>query len=382
MDARHMDTRTLHQVLSHIAATAALAPSSHNCQPWAVQCLARTAFEALSPPADETAGDWTHALVVGIDRRRALSALPALAREMHLSVGGFASLLLNLLRLSGFGVQTQWLPEGWRDGTPHEPVLALLLTLPGTATTGSHPLWQWIAQRHTARGPYLRGPLRPPDEQCLPHRLADGDAALHWRYVHQGDALDALGGFYRRHAAQDFRHGAAWHETYRHLDFSARARNASGTGMNIQSLLGPLPAWQRRLHQLAWHPLAMRLAGPLGLHRRVGREVESLVRSSPAIAYLCADRHAPDARRLHLLAGERITELWLGATREGQSMHPLSVALQHPQIEQALRALLVCEHPVLFIARLGTPATRSVPAYRYRRAPEAFCAFEPHPADS
>jgi hypothetical protein len=146
--------------------------------------------------------------------------------------------------------------------------------------------------------------------------------------------------------------------------------------MNIQSLFGPLPAWQRRLYQLVLHPLAMRLAGPLGMYSRVGRDFESLVQSSSAIAYLCASRDTADERRLHLLAGERITGLWLGATRDGQAVHPLSVALQHPHLEQELRTLLGCRQPVLFIARIGTPATGSAPVYRYRRAPESFCSFD------
>jgi hypothetical protein len=79
---------------------------------------------------------------------------------------------------------------------------------------------------------------------------------------------------------------------------------------------------------------------------------------------------------MHLLAGERVTELWLSATRDGQAMHPLSVALQHPEIETRLRTLLGCSSPVLFIARIGRPAAHDLPAPRYRRAPQAFCSLE------
>ncbi|CAG1018070.1 4-hydroxy-2,2'-bipyrrole-5-methanol dehydrogenase [Burkholderiaceae bacterium] len=381
-----MDAHQLGNVLSRVAATAALAPSSHNCQPWRLVGLARAEFEAEMRLPAPAGGGWSHALLVGIDRRRALSALPSLEREMRISVGGFASLLLNLLRLAGFSVQSQFIDSGWQAATPagrmrldgSEAVLALYLGAPPAGVQPmAHPLAQWIAQRHTVRGPFLRCGGPPAGTRCLPHRLADDDG-LAWRHVPHGELFDKLCTFYRRCAPEDFRHGAAWRETYRHLDFSAEPPHAGGTGMNIQSLFGPLPAWRRRLYQLMLHPTGMRVAGPLGLHRRIGRDFEELVRSSGAIVYLCAkhdDHDGDDERRSHLLAGERITELWLGATRDGQALHPLSVALQHPHIESRLRSLLGCSRPILFIARVGTPAAPA-PAYHRRRAPEDFCSFD------
>ncbi|MDT8997735.1 hypothetical protein RQP53_00435 [Paucibacter sp. APW11] len=375
-----MDQQGLQQLLRSIIATAALAPSSHNCQPWSVRCLDREQYEAIAPDLPPS-GEWTLALLLGIDRRRALAALPALEREMRISVGGFASLLLNLLRLTGFGVRLQWLPKGWQCRQEQEPLLALLLEVPAQPTTSQHPLWQWIARRHTVRGPFLpaaRSAPLPADQACLPYHLAcSADAAtLHWHFVQGGELLERLAGFYRIHAAEDFRHGAAWRETYRHLDFSAATGPRPRSGIHIDRLFGALPDWQRRLYQFALHPTVMRLAGPLGLHRRVGRDFESLVRQSAAIAYLCAEPGIGDERRQQLLAGERITELWLRVTRDGQSLHPLSVALQHPRIEQQLRQLLGCDTAVLFIARVGSPAAPASPPPRYRRAPDSYCSFE------
>lgn len=381
-----MNARDLSTELSRLAAIAALAPSSHNCQPWRLHGLARADCEAelgLAAPPD---AGWRHLLLVGIDRRHALSALPSLEREMHMSVGGFASLLLNLLRLGGFTVQPRFIEAGWQAATARgrarlagsDPVLALFLDEPPAgARPVAHPLTQWIVRRHTVRGPYLRCGAPPPGPSCLPHRL-DDDAGLAWRQVRHGELFEQLCAFYRRHAAEDFRHGAAWRETYRHLDFSARPRGA--VGIDIRSLFGPLPAWQRRLYQLALHPAAMRLTGPLGLHRRIGRDFESLIRSSDALVYLCASPDDGDTRRTQLLAGERVTELWLSATRDGQAIHPLSVALQHPQIEAQLRALLGCTRPVLFIARVGKPAAPMLLSPHRRRSPDAFCSFDFSPS--
>src|SRR5687768_6812717 len=133
-----MNPQQLIAELSRLAGLAALAPSSHNCQPWRLHGVPRAEFEAdLLPDAPRDAG-WHHVLLVGIDRQRALSALPSLEREMLLSVGGFASLLLNLLRLSGFEVQPRFVDRGWAPATVRgrarlqasEPVLALFLREP------------------------------------------------------------------------------------------------------------------------------------------------------------------------------------------------------------------------------------------------------------
>lgn len=370
--------------LLRLAAAAALAPSSHNCQPWRLIGMCRSGFEA-----DMQAGvvpglpDWSHGLLVCIDRRRALSALPSLRREMYMSVGGFATLMLNLLRLSGFGVQVELVEPSWQAATASgrarladaEPVFMMYLSEPPEGIRPvTHPLAQWVAQRRTDRGPYLPGVPAGMPVTCLPHRLVE-DGGLVWRQVLPGALYDQLCGFYRRHAREDFRHGAAWRETYRYLEFSAAPQVEAGVGMNIQSLFGPLPAWKRRFYQFLLHPQVMGIVGPLGLHARIGRDFEGLLRSSAGIAFLVAEPDGQDERRSHLLAGEQVADFWLALTRDGRGLHPLSVALQHPEVEAELRSLLGVTQPILFIARVGSPAA-SAPAFRYRRSPQAFCSFD------
>ncbi len=384
-----MNPNQLSSVLSRLAALAALAPSSHNCQPWRVLGLGRAEFEA-EMWAGSPAPAWSHALLICIDRRRALSALPSLEREMRMSVGGFASLLLNLLRLSGFGVEARFLDAQRQPGTAagrarlgaSEPVLVLYLREPAAGVQAlDHPLVEWISQRHTMRGPYKRQGALPPPGACLPFRLAD-DNDLVWKHVAPGELFDRLCEFYRRHAEQDFRHGGAWRETYGYLEFSAKPRVGSGAGINIQSLFGPLSAWRRRLYQALLHPAVIPVTGPLGLYARFGRDFEQLVRSSGHFVYLSAAPGKVDERRMHLLAGERVCDLWLSATRDGQALHPLSVALQHTAIEAKLRALLDCPQPILFIARSGAPVGQDGPVFRYRREPQAFCSFNFKPSSA
>lgn len=377
-----------HETLSRLAALAALAPSSHNCQPWHLVGLSRQRHEAEMGPLP--AAEATHTLLICIDRPRALRALPTLEREMRMSVGGFASLLVNLLRIEGFGVTVQWLDADWAAATATgrwrlgaaEPVMVLgLASAPDREALTDHPLAQWIASRHTVRSPYapadeaLAAALRP--ATCLPYRLSHRHR---WTTVPLGPQLDRLARFYRQHAAEDFRHGAAWRETYTHLHFGGARRAAAcgaGSGMAIEGLLGPLPAWRRRLMQVALHPRVLARLGPMGLHARIGHDFEQLVQHSATVWALLQNSEGTtaDERRTHLLAGEAVIDCWLAATRDGLAMQPISVTLQHPPIEQALRALLGVDTPVLFIARVGHPIA-APPAPRLRRATASFCQFD------
>ena len=386
------------ETLTRLAALAALAPSSHNCQPWRLVGLSRQRFDSeMGPlrPAGEQDGQplaagATHTLLVCIDRQRALRALPTLEREMRMSVGGFSSLLVNLLRIAGFGVRVHWLTPGWTPATASgrarlgkdEAVMVLHLSgSPESAETMDHPLTHWIACRHTMRSPFADTPDRlgpaPRPGTCLPHRLGHHGR---WKAVPHGPLLSRLAAFYREHAAEDFRHGTAWRETYNHLHFGGAANAAAdghGVGMAIEALFGPLPAWRRRLMQTVLHPQVLARIGPLGLHARIGRDFEQLVQHSAGVWALIQDDGgaAVDERRAHLLAGETVLDSWLAATRDGLSMQPLSVTLQHAPIELALRRLLGVDQPVLFIARVGMPVNASTPP-RLRRATATFCQFD------
>lgn len=385
--------------LTRLALMAALAPSSHNCQPWRLVGVSSRRFEREMAPLEtededeeSTVALATHSLLVCIDRQRTLRALPALEREMHMSVGGFASLLMNLLRLSGFSVAVQWLPPRWqamkaigrerlRDA---EAVLALHLSGPvGGPPNLLHPLEQWIAKRTTVRGPFVaeaatgQGSGVQP-ATCLPHRLG---ACGRWQAVPPGPPLNRLAAFYREHAVEDFRHHQAWSETYAHLHFGGAQRAAAqgqGLGIPIEALFGPLSAWRRRVLQSALHPRLLPLLGPLGGHARLGRDFEHLVQHSAGVWLLVQDDRthaAHDERRNHLLAGEAVIDSWLASTRDGLAWHPLSVALQHAAVAAALGRLLELDAPVMFIARVGQPTNH--PAWpRLRRAASSFCQFD------
>lgn len=365
------------EAIRQLLALAALAPSSHNCQPWHVSLLDAHGH----PHADSGAAP--HALVVGIDRRRALNALPAMQGEMHISAGGFAAILLNLLRLSGWQAHASLLPGArttQHDALDLEPLARIELGAfdPGRRSAGLAALADALRRRCTDRGLY-RGDFALQDamrQDVLPHSLAGAQASepWHWHAVQPGLRYDQLGAFYRQHAMRDFVHGPAWRETYRHLVFSGAGQPRDGVGINIQSLFGPMPAWRRCLHRVVLHPLLLGALGPFGASARAGAQIERLIHSSPAVVYLSTAASHAQAPCRHVLAGEAIARLWLAASVSGLSLHPLSVALQHPDLRARLGHLLGCDEELLFIARAGVPRRPANPALRYRRAPSAFCS--------
>lgn len=359
--------------LKPLLALAALAPSSHNSQPWHVRALS---LLQEGEPADEAqlqlSPGWPLALCLELDHQRRLQALPSLQREMLISLGGFAAILLNLLRLSG------WAVEACSMGRHTSGVLLRLGSGPRPERADPAALarlTQALQRRQTERGPYrAEQPLRfDCNERLLPHGLGLSSATQHWRLLDDAAGRGAVAAFYAEHAARDLLHRSAWSETYAHLHFGADTDAAAGAqqGIAIERLFGPMSPWRRRSLQLLLHPALVARLGPRGMAARAGATLQALIGSSPALLYLAGPpTHEPAAALLQ--AGARIADLWLLAASHGQALHPLSVALQHEDLRRRLSGLLGCSEELLFIARAGTPR-EPLPAPRHRRRPpEAF----------
>lgn len=351
-----MPASALWRQLEPLLAAAAMAPSSHNCQPW-----------HLRIGADD-------ALTIGIDHRRSLRALPALEREMGLSAGAFTALLFNLLRLSGWQAKASMLADCARAGAV-EPLVRIEL---GGCIAPADPLalprlLEAIRRRRTVRSPYDRHtPLRfDPSRRFLAHRLEDGDdAPLHWTCLAPGEPLDRLADFHARHASRDRLDRDAWRETYRHLVFGGAPATLPSVGMPLPCLFGPMPAWRRRWQQAALHPRLSWLARRAGWVDGFAARIAALVRDSAGVLVLRAP--SDTTRALQVLAGERMVDLWLLAGHCGQALHPLSVGLQHPDLAAELAHSHGWQDTPIFLARAGTPQGLPQPCPMLRLAPMHF----------
>lgn len=352
--------------LSTVLAQAELAPSSHNCQPWRITGIG----PGTGHPAGQLLTERHPAgLVIDIDPQRQLRAVPTLAREMRLSVGGFSAALLHLMRYAGWDVQATIHRQG--DAGP-----CVVLTIPPVADVGSADpaaygrLADLLARRRTERSLYCRG--RPAgvdaEPRLLPVALAGGGhlPRLHWRRV---DDPGRLADFYGRCAGRELAHDACWQELYAHLRFGSARRPGDGTGIAIEQLMGPLSAWSRRLLQAVLHPRGLALGGPLVrriVAKRFERALSTLVRESATLYVLCATPGRSTAVG-DLVAGQEMLDLWLRLTAVGLGMHPLSVALQHEDLRGELGRALGCREEILFIARAGAPLRPASAHCRRRR---------------
>jgi len=353
--------------LSTVLAQAALAPSSHNCQPWRI-----TGFGPGSahPASDLLKGSHRTGLAIDIDSRRKLSSVPTLEREMRLSVGAFSAALLHLMRHAGWDVHATIQSSG--DADP-----SVVLTFPQAMDAGhADPaayirLADLLARRRTERSHYCRSrSVRIEDEpRVLPLALGSEESLprLHWQRI---DDPGQLADFYGRCASRELAHEGCWRELYAHLRFGSARQPGDGTGIAIEQLMGPLSVWHRRFLQGVLHPRGLALGGRFVrevVAERFERALASLVRETATLYFLCA---APGRSTVvsDLIAGQEMIDLWLRLTAAGQGMHPLSVALQHDDLRSELGHALGCREEILFIARAGAPLRPAAAHCRRRRA--------------
>ncbi|MGH8526515.1 MAG: nitroreductase, partial [Gammaproteobacteria bacterium] len=184
--------------------------------------------------------------------------------------------------------------------------------------------------------------------------------------------VERLAQFVAEHAERDFSHREAWQETYRYIDFSGRRGQVEDVGFNIQQLMGPLPPWKRAWYRWALSPALMPISARLGMARKIAAQIGVLMAQSAALYYLEYSGPAADRREQELLAGGSMLALWLAATEKGLALHPVSVVLQHSEIQRRFQSLLGQAGEIWFFARVGEPVESSLAHFRYRRRVEDF----------
>jgi hypothetical protein len=332
---------------------ARLAPSSHNCQPWAL-----ASFESIGVSNRLTGwlGEphrgnerW---LLLAIDTRRALSALPSLATEMRLSCGMFLQLLIAGLAEQGLGVRVVSCegrppiadyPAAWT------PIVAVAIA-PGVPQSAAWPT-RLAAERRTNRAPYQDRGVSDPDRDVLANAaplFADRDGIAVDLVVEPG-VIRAAGKFVGRHAGVDFADLRGWTETFQYIRFGDEAAT---DGFAVTQLFGPLPAAVRQFLRLALSPGVMRFARHLGVPRVMARELGKLVARAPLLACVSVTSESP---RADLAAGGVALDLWMRATGLGLALHPVSAILQHAELRERFQRLVVPRGRAVFFARVGFP---------------------------
>lgn len=367
------DARQAHfeEVLDEATGIAALSPSSHNCQPWALARLTGGAREAARAHLGVEA-DGTHEyLVLALDRRRALGSLAAHTVEMHVSCGAYWRMLCRALAARGWGpTHTQTLVEGngpdlgadWPS--TWSPLCVMALDQAPLSGESPDDLWSAARGRRTNRGPYRPDPIDAALLRELARPPADGDAgriAVH--HVTAAAERKAFASFVARHAGRDFKDARAWRETHSFLRFDAGEVQARGDGFTLTQLFGPMSRLRHAAMRLALSPAVMRLLCRLGFHRMLAVGLAALVRRGPALVTMSFTAGAPglsDALR----GGARLADYWLAADRAGLGLHPVSVVLQHDDLRSQVQRRLGLDGRPFFLSRLGRPRAQAQPSVR------------------
>lgn len=362
------------EALRRATGIAALSPSSHNCQPWALARLEsrparRAAADLLGCPDD----DATVYLALAADRRRSLTALPAHTLEMRLSCAAYWRMLCRALAAQGWTLVRERAHEagGAADarlpGGPWPRDWSLLWTA-ALRRTGepaeSLPALDAAARaRRTNRGPYDDEPLAPGLLGDLARRTPAGGPAVLVHHLTEAHERGIFAEFLAHHGGIDFSHPAAWRETHSYIRWSPAAVRAHGDGFPATQLFGPMSARQRIAKRIALAPPVMKFLCRFGYDRSLAGGLAAEVRRTPAVVLMHFADESPgvaDAFR----GGARIADYWLHAASAGLALHPLSVVLQHDSLRAMLQDQLGLSGRLFFASRVGRPRTAFPPAPR------------------
>lgn len=126
---------------------AALAPSSHNLQPWMIDLRGST-----------------DSIILRVDPERLLPVADPYARETLISLGCFLELLSMAAQAEGYQCEITEFPDGEAPQfTPIAPVIAQIRITPAVQSGLPDPLFLMVEHRRTNRRPYDRQRAVPED---------------------------------------------------------------------------------------------------------------------------------------------------------------------------------------------------------------------------
>lgn len=294
---------------------AALAPSSHNTQPWLFR-IAATSVDLLA------------------DRTRALPVNDPEDRELTISCG---CALLNLRAAAaadGCGVRTTLLP----DVEDHD-LLARLHVAKVPPDAQLAPLRPVIAARRTCREPLSLGA----DDDAIMQALTDAAAAEDVR-------LHVLQGQVERHAAADLvAEGDAlqWADPRwrRELAMWMHPRRR-GDGLSMPALAVPV---------------AQLIVRSFDMGKQVAAKDRQVADGSPVLAVLTTQG---DSVQDWLRAGQALQRVLLVAAARGWQASYLNQPVQAAALRPRLQTLAGCAGQVQLLLRLGRPLRPVAPAPR------------------
>jgi hypothetical protein len=325
------DGRSLDPAIRAGIAVARLAPSAHNTQPWRFRIEGGRAVLGWDPSRELPAGD--------PESRYLFTGLGAAAESFILGAaqaGTSAEALLASTR-------------GYRH--------AASLTIGAAGPCADDvELAKAAHSRQTNRLPFRRAEVEAPLLQQLEEEAARRGLSV--SIITGPVAMRRLGELTAEGTAANFTNRPVYMEFNRWLRVSRRDPGYDRDGLNLECLgLG------RAVNAIAPYvtqPGRMAVLARLGLHRTISGRQGRLVARSPAAALLLARSHGP----VDLFEGGQVMlRVWLRAMLLGLSVHPVTAAMDHPELRGELAATfgVASDSSMVVCFRLGygPPAPKS-----------------------
>lgn len=312
---------------------AALAPSSHNIQPWVVTIEAERRWR------------------LGADPARRLPAVDPENREPIISLGCFAETLVQAAACFGLRVEAEAVARANTDET-----VAMLATLPGERERGRVAA---IGHRRTLREGFL-------DRQIPAQELAAllGPEARDVRVLARGSAgarwcEEATVEAARRQAARD----AAQAELAEWIRFRPSAQRAQRDGLTpaMMGITGAAGLW------VSW-TYGRDAVMSAGFRETGIARAAAQAKAGAGWLILTAAEETPMAL---FEAGRAWQRIWLRAPEAAIGLHPMSYAIQEEGGQAAARAALGLDRPIVALLRIGHVESYPRPV-SLRRPPAAW----------
>ncbi len=314
--------------LARLIGYAALAPSSHNTQPWKVSITGE------------------RELVIEADRERWLSEVDPESRELMLSLGAFWENLEEAAPALGFETKASILAKR-ADETE-----ILKVVLAPRPPSGDEAL-RWIEERTVIRAPYDDAPLAPEHLREIEGLLGTDFLRYYPRESPEGSWIaDGLVSANRQQSYNDARQIELGHW----LRFSRSEARERGDGLTAEGL------GLSGLARFVWYAFMNQDDARANSFRERGIDkAREQVDGCSGFFLVCSD----DGSVASLLeAGRRFERLALACARLEIALHPMSQLLEESPWKEEIVAKLKVSRPVAFVVRAGYTGERPPPSLR------------------
>lgn len=304
------DALPLDPALARLLGLAALAPSSHNVQPWSVQ---------VSGPRE---------LAVSPHPERRLPEVDPGGRELLLSIGAFLENLAQAAAVEGLEAEI----------APGDGVLARVRLVPAQGRSGDPTR---LRRRRTLRSGHLPRPLAASDEAMLLEAGGPGAAFLPRGSPGARAIAEATVEAMRQQTWRD----PAQRELSRWIRFRDEDVVRRGDGLTVASMeAGGLAGFAMR-HFFDEGSVMGRTFREQGL----GRCQRQVTEGAGFLVVTSTDAAAPAL----LDAGRRFERMALLVRERAIAAHPMSQALEEAPWRDALATALGLSRPIQFLVRVG-----------------------------